>query len=762
MQTLKITLFFFFLSLMSSYAQISPEEIKVIVNNENKINSPELEYSPTFYEDGIVFVSTKIVNDNYKIKDKRINKNIMSIYKSKRDANGILSDPISFSEDLLSIAHEGPVSFDRTNETIFFTRNNIKNGKKVKASDGIVKLKIYSASKKGNEWENIKELPFNDDESSACHPSLSVDGDEMYFASDRPGGFGGMDLYVVVKNGNDWSEPKNLGPEINTKDNEVFPYIHPDKTLYFSTNGRGGLGGLDIYYTRLMNGKFDEPQSLGKPFNSAQDDFGFIIDLDNKNGYFSSNRLTGKGEDDIYSFNVIGDWDASPKKDAKKDQDIDMEFVDEDGNPLDGAAVSFINLDDVLVGEQVDSTGRKKNVKLVSEVGENGETIVKMVVEDQPDPIILDKDGKLKGKLPPGNYVFFVNKEGYETQQFSVTPETMDKVQVKLKKAKGCVDLVGEITSISNGQKISGALVKITDEKGEVKEVYSDAKGNISHCLKCGKTYTLVASKGQNFSEPQKVSTINSDCSKPSNVKLALDVPGNLTPIQEGTVFQLPNIYYNYNDASLRPDAVKDLKGLLVVLNKFPEIEIELTSHTDARGTSEYNQQLSDQRATNVLAFLQRNGVASDRVSAKGMGETQIRNRCADGVKCSEKEHSYNRRTEVKVTKVNNPNIQFVQNDKRSGEGSNSGNNVVANEDKVSVEQGKFYVIAGVYSQAKNANVQLSKIQALGYAETKIVNFANSNYASVCVGIFLTQEEAKVLVDTLRNQGVEAFVKNSN
>ena len=206
----------------------------IFVNNEVSINSDQLEFSPAFLEDGILFISTNPVNKRFKVKDTRIDENIMSIFRSTRDEEGKLQAPVPFAIELLSTVHEGPLTFDRTAENMYFTRNNLKGKKQIKGKDGIVKLQIYSAQRMDNVWKNVEKLSFNDRNSNAAHPSISVENNELYFASDRPGGQGGMDLYVSIKSGDTWGEPINLGPKVNTEGEEVFPFIHADGTLYLS------------------------------------------------------------------------------------------------------------------------------------------------------------------------------------------------------------------------------------------------------------------------------------------------------------------------------------------------------------------------------------------------------------------------------------------------------------------------------------------------------------------------------------------------
>ncbi len=201
--------------------------------------------------------------------------------------------------------HESSSAFTKDGNTVYFTRNNFLDGKKGKDKNKTIRLKLYKATKTGDyNWTNIVELPFNSKEYSVAHPALSKDGKRLYFSSDMPGTLGMSDLWYVDILGNDtYGTPVNLGPEINTEARESFPFISEKNNLYFSSDGRSGLGGYDIFVTPLNDaGKPGNITNLGAPSNSAQDDFGFIINEDDRIGYVSSNRGGDRGsiDDDIY------------------------------------------------------------------------------------------------------------------------------------------------------------------------------------------------------------------------------------------------------------------------------------------------------------------------------------------------------------------------------------------------------------------------------------------------------------------------------
>ena len=286
-------------------------QTEATVTNEAEINTAFQEYSPAFYQDGLVFIASNPAVSTDKKEDDKTGKTATSIFWAKKGEKGLLLKPVPFAKELTTKFYDGPLSFSTDAKTIFFTRSNVKRNNPIRAKDGLVKLKIYSAQLQNDKWTNISELPFNNTEFDCAHPSVSPDGKRLYFASNRPGGFGGMDLYVSTFINGKWSDPVNLGPKVNTDKNDVFPFIHADGKVFFTSNGRkNGIGGLDIYFTMKTDTGWLTPQLLPEPINSRSDDFGIIVEKDRKTGYFSSNRAKGLGDDDIFSFEAMQGIDA--------------------------------------------------------------------------------------------------------------------------------------------------------------------------------------------------------------------------------------------------------------------------------------------------------------------------------------------------------------------------------------------------------------------------------------------------------------------
>ncbi|MFS4455335.1 OmpA family protein [Maribacter sp. 2304DJ31-5] len=269
-----------------------------------KINSKYSDFSPMFYNsDKVVYASAK---DSSFFKTRRYkwnNQPYLDLYVAQLNEESMeLKNAIKFSKKVNTKYHEASVTFSPDGKTMYFTRNNY--GKKLKRDKkGINNLKIYRSQKIGGEWTEATEVAFNSDTYSTGHPALSKDGKQLYFVSDMPGSIGQTDIFVVdVLEDGGFSTPRNLGPEINTEQKEMFPFVN-EKKLYFSSNGHIGLGGLDIYEADFNEeGGFLEVKNLGKPVNSNKDDFSYIVNEDTQKGFFASNRTRGKGDDDIYSF----------------------------------------------------------------------------------------------------------------------------------------------------------------------------------------------------------------------------------------------------------------------------------------------------------------------------------------------------------------------------------------------------------------------------------------------------------------------------
>ncbi|UHG89359.1 carboxypeptidase regulatory-like domain-containing protein [Spirosoma oryzicola] len=602
------------------------------------INSRQADFSPMYYKGGLVFVSARDESGvvkrvfswnqtpfldmyfhsdtnqlhvpNADVKTRSTSAAVLGggaeakemATNEAADPNQPLTKAEIFSRTLNTKYHEGPMTFTRDQNTIVFTRNNTSKGKAGKSSDGIKKLKLYSSVNNGGKWVDIKEVPFNSNEYSVGHPAFAPDDSKLYFVSDMPGGYGGTDLYVVEYNNGQWGTPVNLGKEINTEGNEMFPFVDANGNLYFSSDGHEGLGGLDVFFAELRDGiAYKGVQNVGAPVNSEKDDFGFITDKYRTTGYFSSNRKKGVSDDDIYAF-----------RRACKQLNI-LVFDSKTGSPIESADVRILR------------NGSNQDLRITNVDGR-----AEICVEANTD------------------YEFRAVKEGYalNSVRFSTLTQSAKpvlSVSIYLERTESTL-VRGVVKTEVNQQPAAGVKVTLRNEKDKSEQtVMTGPDGGYEFNMKPGAPYTLTAQKDRYATKRTQYNKVKK---KDKIVTDSLGLYG------VGDVFQLKNIYYDLNKFFIRADAAKELDHVLEILKEYPQMQIELRSHTDSRATDTYNIRLSENRARAALDYLVSRGVNAKRLVARGYGESEIVNGCIDGVNCSEDDHQQNRRTEFKILAV--------------------------------------------------------------------------------------------------------------
>ncbi|MDP2423233.1 MAG: OmpA family protein [Bacteroidales bacterium] len=354
----------------------------------------------------------------------------------------------------------------------------------------------------------------------------------IIFSSDMPGGYGGMDIYYCTMKEGRWSAPVNLGANINTTENEVFPYLLNDSVLYFSSNGLPGYGGLDIYRVTRTNDKgWSAPENLRFPVNSSYDDFGILLFSNQGNGLFSSSRPGGLGKDDIYAF------------------------------------------------------------RLKKTIGPTGEQIA----EDQQVTQVPILSGFVKDKQ-------------------TLRPIERSKVFV--------------VNTLTN----------------KVKVLETDPTGNYKVPIQKGVLYMVKAMKDGYIQDCLQLRFSETD----TTTKLSAPRDLLLDKLEIDKVFVLENIYYDFDKWFIRPDAAIKLNKLVRLMSENP-IRVELGSHTDSRGSDEYNIRLSQRRAESAVEYIISQGISPSRLVAKGYGESKLTNQCSNGVPCTPEEQQANRRTEFTV-----------------------------------------------------------------------------------------------------------------
>ncbi len=635
----------------------------VRVLNADEINLEGSDYAPAYYKEGIIFVSSREKNGP---RDPKTNETYSKLYYAFLDYNGDPSFPqlIEFNESKKSNFHEGPVCFSRDNKTVYMTRNNNRDGVVKANKNGKSTLKIYESHYGRPDWTKPVELPFNSDDYSCMHPSLSPDGSKLFFASDMPGGSGGYDIYYVERVGSGWGMPVNLGPVINTDKQEIFPFISQSGSLFFSSNGRAlTLGGLDIYYVNNPLNNPEEVVNLGDQINSDSDDMAFIIDDAGKNGFFSSNRARGAGKDDVYRFEAPRGLEGIGKPEINPAQIIVTDA--KTGVPLQKAAIRVLQ-----PSEDGFVSGNKDFY-----------TIDLFPVQDKPNALSLqltrrgaedlgvadlysNSDGKARYDFTRyRNYLVVVSLDGYSPKERLITVDTENELMLefKLVEAPACLRAGGIVATTEFGTRIVNATVKFvhrtTGQVGAI--VRTNLNGEFDACLPLEGDYIayvdrqgfrqenfrMTAMKGDRSFNEVRLQSLTPDASIEATMPLA-------NGIQEGSVIILDQIFYEYNKATLNQSAIRYLDALLELLKRYPEMEIDLIAHTDTRGDAQLNQELTDARAKNAKTYLAFRGIEPDRINAYGKGETEPRNRCTEGVECSEDEHKQNNRLEIRVRKV--------------------------------------------------------------------------------------------------------------
>ncbi len=268
-----------------------------------KYNTVYSEFAPAFHKDGLIFSSDRDTGNLARYRHTWTAKDFLDLYLAELNSSAIMGVS-KLDKNINTRFHESTSIFTKDGNTVYFTRNNIVEGKTKKDTEGTVRLKIFKASLVDGMWTEVQELPFNSDAYSVANPALSPDEKTLYFASDMPGTYGESDIFkVIINSDGTYGTPENLGNKINTAARETFPFVTSEQILYFSSDGHPGLGGLDVFATKIAFGKYNNTVvNVGEAVNSSMDDFTFIFNEETRRGYFASNRKGGIGEDDIYSF----------------------------------------------------------------------------------------------------------------------------------------------------------------------------------------------------------------------------------------------------------------------------------------------------------------------------------------------------------------------------------------------------------------------------------------------------------------------------
>lgn len=559
--------------------------IRIIENN-----SEEADFSPAYYNDKLVFVSGRKDKDKARSNTSWNEEPYLDLYICDT-ITGNADKPKTFIKRINTSFHEGPCVFNSDTTEMFFTRNNFQRGVFELSEEGTNNLQVYQTQKEKKGWQREKLLPFNNNEYSCGHPALSPGGNKLYFSSDMPGGKGGVDIYVCTRNSDgDWGEPKNLGNKINTERDEAFPFVHPDGTLYFASTGHIGYGGYDIFYAEKQGSTFAAPENFGYELNTSMDDFGLILDKNCKTGYFASNR---EGDDNIYKITIAKYLEIIVKDERTKE---------------------IIPAADIAI-----------------------------TINGQTTNVVADAKGEyLTESEPDLTYEVTASKDPYKPGTVSIVTDKLrgpDVLQVEeIFLNKGDYVLEGLISYRKTNEPVPGVNVTLIGNSGGDEFAVTENTGDFSFDLEADTDYDVKMVKDDYLPINTEITTKGIE-------------PGviSIHEFLDDSTFVLEDLYYDFDKWNIRPDAAKILDKLIMILNTYPDMKIELGSHTDCRGSDLYNERLAQRRADSAVKYIIKNGIDKNRIVAKGYGEYRLVNHCSNGVPCSAALHQANRRTEVKV-----------------------------------------------------------------------------------------------------------------
>ena len=547
------------------------------------INSSGSEISPAIVQGKLFFTS---VSDEFLGRDrhKQRTKAFYNVYYTQTDNKGYPQMLRRLVPGLGNTYHEGPVSWCEATGELFVTMSNlsaIDSSQRILIKEHI-RLKIVIMKQTDDTWSVVEELPFNHPDFHFAHPAISRTGDTLIFSSDMKGGYGNSDLYMSIRSEGNWSDPINLGREINTPGNEMFPTFGPDGLLLFSSNGHpDNIGNLDIYYTSIDGSPI---VNLGERINSEFDDFGMVIHPSHEYGYFASNR-PGSGSDDLYrvEFNAIYEIIGGVVENSYSE-------------PVPGVAVSLKECD----GKDLQTTHTDENGRFQFEV--------------------------LKNKC----YQAMASKQGFipDLKPFHLNKNIQLRIVQDIRYRILALD-------IENDEGIADAEIHCNENRW-----LANADGMAEIDTDSLKMCNLRIGENGYFDyiieqDPYRF--------KPG---ADITDTIRLYPKEKGKAFLLENIVFFLDKWRLLPESETELSKLVKLMKDNPGLKIELASHTDSRGEAQYNVWLSQKRSDSAADFLIANGIVKERIVSKGYGESRLINRCANGVPCTEEEHLENRRTE--------------------------------------------------------------------------------------------------------------------
>ncbi|MBW4361776.1 OmpA family protein [Flavobacterium taihuense] len=599
------------------------------------LNTVNSEFGGVVLGDNLVFAAVKMKPNLFDKTYKWNNEsylNLVAVPLKKLNDSVVIT---YFSKDLKSSMHESNAIFTKDGKTMYFTRNNSKNGKRGKNIDKISNIQIFRAELVNNKWINVKSLPFNSPDYSVEHPALSPNEKTLYFASDMPGTLGSLDIFSVSVDGLTYGRPVNLGDKINTAKREQFPFVSNDNKLYFSSNGHEGYGALDIFVSDIQDNSYSKASNVGLPVNSGYDDFAYYVDSDTKYGYFSSDRPGGKGKDDIYSF--------------KETKDL----LIEDCKQYIAGIITDVDSHLAL---------------------ENAVVILKNGSKQELEKATTTVDGKFSFTVGcESNYSLLATKENYteSSKSFDVSEErnksndgSMEIRSMEIIKKEEQVALEKKVAAdLLIAQQLKAAeLVALEQKKKADAIALQEKKIADANAFKQKKKEDAIALESKRLADIAAVQQFKKDKliidKKAAEIALAkkkektaaiVAAEKDVVKDKDRLIIKTDPIYFDYNMWYIRKESKRILNRVIELMNKYPEMVVEIGSHTDNRGNAKFNTDLSQKRADATRNYILEQGIPKNRILAKGYGESVPIVKCIPEDSCDEEQHELNRRSEFVI-----------------------------------------------------------------------------------------------------------------
>jgi len=611
-----------------------PRKVK-LQNIGSAVNTSKPEYSPVISLDGsaLYFTSRRSWPNGASNTgmDTRINQLPEDIYVSYRDFDGSWTEPARM-EFCDSIQNEATMAVSPDERRIYLYQDTQGNGD------------VFYSDFSTNRFQEVTHFENRNVNTSSweTHCTVTPDGQNMYFVSDRKGGYGGRDIYRIVKlPDGDWSNPVNMGPSINGPFDEESPFIAVDnKTLYYSSNGAKSMGGFDVFVTvRDENNVWSDPINLGYPLNSTGDDLFYTTTVDGMTGYLTSFRADGFGEKDIYE--VHNDY-------------LGMKNIA------------------VLKGK-INTVGGKplpEDVSITLRCTNCGDPFDRKVFPRMRDGVFLSslepcREYEMVFSYEGGKQEFY--KEAFATDCEKQYQEVYREVwlDTDLKDIVNIYYLAGTVKDSKTKKELSDVKVSIVDKSNgqPILDMSTLTNGSFESDTLVGKKRNDKFNIGIRL-EKEGYVTMTYDVPLELAMESRIDINSLINPMMTkvevgvdlAKVIDIKPIYFDYNKSDIRADAKVELDKIVKIMKENPTIKIELGSHTDSRGNNEYNRSLSDRRAKSSAAYIISQGVPANRITGKGYGESKlvVSDETISGMSTeSEKEagHQKNRRTEFLIVK---------------------------------------------------------------------------------------------------------------